>query len=87
VKDGACQWYRKDMNPPVQKGERVVVGGNLQRYATAIVSDCAFVPTENRWAIALEWPNIPPELGASPGHSRVWSTDEGKVWYRYAQIN
>lgn len=75
------------MNPPIQKGERVVVGGNSQSYATAIVADCIFVPKENRWAITLEWPNIPPELGGGPGYSRVYDTDEGKGWYRYKATN
>lgn len=75
------------MNPPVQKGERLIVGGNTQPYATAIVVECNFVPTEQRWAITLEWPNLPPELGKTTGYSRVWDSDEGKGWYRYRGTN
>jgi len=75
------------MNPPIQKGERVVVNGNPLPYARAFVADCVYVPHEARWAITLEWPNLPPELGTSPQYSRVWDTDEGKTWYRYTVTN
>ena len=69
--------------PPVNKGERVVVGGNLQSYAAAYVADCVYVPHEARWGIVLEWPNAP----GGPSASRVWDTDEGTRWYRYEASN
>lgn len=68
------------MNPPINKGERVVVNGNLQPYATAIIVDCVYQAAEARWAVLLEWPHAP----GGPGYSRVYDTDEGKGWYRYA---
>lgn len=72
--------YFEGMNPPIEKGARVVVGGNLQSYAVALVADCIFQIKEARWAIVLEWPNAP----GGPGYSRVYDHDEGKGWYRYA---
>lgn len=71
------------MNPPIKKGARVIVYGNLEAYATAIVVDCSYQQSESRWAIVLEWPNAP----GGPGYSRVYDTDEGKGWYRYAASN
>jgi hypothetical protein len=71
------------MNPPIQKGVRVVVAGNLQPYARAVVADCVYKPEEARWAIILEWPDAP----GGPNVSRVWDTDEGRGWYRYADAN
>jgi hypothetical protein len=70
------------MNPPIKTGERVVVYGNLQPYATAIVVDLSYNHQEARWGIVLEWPNVP----GGPATSRVWDTDEGKVWRRYADV-
>ena len=72
--------YVEGMNPPIEKGERVVVNGNLQPYAEAYVAECVWNASEARWAIILEWPKAP----GRPGLSRVWDTDEGKGWYRYA---
>lgn len=71
------------MNPPISRGERVIVNGNLQPYALAIVADCVYQPNEARWAIVLEWPNAP----GGPGYSRVYDHDEGKGWYRYVAAN
>jgi hypothetical protein len=68
------------MNPPIKMGERVVVHGNLQPYAKAIVVDLVFNKQEARWGIILEWPDAP----GGPSVSRVWDHDEGKVWRRYA---
>ena len=69
----------KVMNPPILKGERVIVGGNLQPYALAIVANCVYHSAEARWCIVLEWPNTP----GGTSYSRVYDTDEGKIWYRY----
>jgi hypothetical protein len=65
------------MNPPVQKGERVVVSGwnNLD----VRVVDVFYVPGEARWHITLGW--------GEHGLSRVYDTDEGKTWYRYGTAN
>lgn len=71
------------MNPPVKNGTRIVVGDNLHEYAKAIVTECIYVPNEQRWGIVLEWPNAP---GGS-SFSRVWDTDEGKVWRRFSDVN
>ncbi len=71
------------MKPSIEKGTRVVVGGNLQPYAVALVADCVYNVEEARWGIVLEWPNAP---GGS-AFSRVWETDEGKVWYRYGSCS
>jgi len=67
------------MNPPIEKGKRVVVNGNLQPYALAVVVETIFVEKEARWAIVLEWPNAP----GGPSFSRVYEKDENKGWYRY----
>ncbi len=64
------------MNPPVKKGERLVVYGRPER---ATVADCVYVPAEARWVIVLDWGEF--------GVSRVYDHDEGKVWYRYAQAS
>ena len=68
------------MNPPIEKGTRVVVAGNLQPYARALVADCFYDKNSARWAIVVEWPDAP----GGPGVSRLWDTDEGKGWYRYS---
>lgn len=70
------------MNPPIKSGERVVVNGNLQPYAKAIVLECVYNAQEARWGIILDWPEAP-----GGGRSRVWDTDEGKGWYRYASAS
>ena len=76
-------WYDRDMNnPPINKGERVVVNGNLQPYAKEVVADCIYSDEEARWAIVLHWPDAP-----GGGISRVWDTDENNGWYRYAAAN
>lgn len=71
------------MNNPVQKGQRIVVRGNLQPYALALVADVTFIEHEARWAIILEWPNA----SGGPAYSRVYDHDEGKGWYRYSQAS
>lgn len=71
------------MNPPILRGTRVVVGGNLQPYAKALVSRCVYVPEEERWCIYLEWPDSP----GGPAESHVWDTDENLTWYRYSEAN
>jgi len=83
VQTAAEKWYGGDMEPPIKVGERVVVHNNLQPYARAIVADLVYNADEARWGIILEWPNAP----GGPSMSRVWSTDEGSVWYRYNQAN
>lgn len=78
------RWYHRTMvQSPIEKGTRIVVGGNLQPYALAIVSYCTFNVHESRWGIIVEWPNAP----GGPSYSRVWDTDEGKTWYRYGRSN
>jgi hypothetical protein len=71
------------MEPPIKVGERVVVNGNLQPYAKAFVCDLVYKQDEARWAIILEWPEAP----GGRAMSRVWDTDEGSVWNRYASLN
>lgn len=71
------------MNPPIKNGTRIVVGDNLQPYAKAIVIDSVYNERESRWGIIIEWPNAP----QGPNISRVWSTDEGKGWRRYVEVN
>lgn len=66
-----------------QLGSRIVVAGNLETYAQAFVIDHVYVAEGDRTAIILEWPNAP----GGPGRSRVWDTDEGNGWYRYAGMN
>lgn len=65
------------MNPPIQKGERVVVAGwtNLD----VRVADVIFQQQELRWVLVLDW--------GEHGVSRVYDHDEGKTWYRYAVSN
>lgn len=65
--------------PPIESGTRVVVYGNLQPYAKAIVAECVYKHDEGRWAIILDW--------GVHGMSRVCDTDEGNVWYRYETTN
>ena len=62
---------------PIQIFTRVVVHGI--DYAAAYVSSVEWVPDEARWLISLDW--------GEHGTSRVYSTDENKVWYRYATAN
>lgn len=62
---------------PVVIGERLVVSGIL--YAEARVSNYEWLEKESRWAIYLDW--------GQHGTSKVYSTDEGKVWTRWAQLN
>jgi hypothetical protein len=64
------------MNPPVKKGERLVVYGRPEQ---AIVADCIYAPVEARWVIVLDWGQY--------GVSRVYDHDEGKVWFRYSQVS
>jgi hypothetical protein len=64
------------MNPPVKDGERVVVHGRPER---AIVVGSQYLNIEARWLIKLDW--------GDHFRSHVYDTDEGKVWYRYAQTN
>lgn len=70
------------LTPPAN-GSRVIVNGNLQPYAMARVVNSIFNKDEDRWGIILEWPNLPD----GPAFSRVYSTDEGKGWYRYSAAN
>lgn len=71
------------MKPPIEKGARVVVGGNLQPYAAAYVADTLYIPKESRWAIILEWPDAP----GGPSTSRVYDHDENRVWFRYGSVS
>jgi len=72
----------EQMKNPIEKGTRVVLNGNLQPYAKAIVVDTVFRSTEARWEILLEWPNTP----GGPSKSRVWDSDEGKTWVRFSSL-
>jgi len=65
------------MNPPVQKGERVVVSGWNNQVTK--VADCVYNPQEARWVIILDW--------GEHGISRVYDHDEGKTWYHYRATN
>lgn len=75
--------YVEGMNPPIEKGARVVLNGNLQPYAVAYVTETIYLPQRQAWAILLEWPNVP----GGPGYSRIYSDEEGKGWYRYVASN
>lgn len=61
---------------PISVGERVVVYGRPER---AIVSHCSYNPLEARWVISLDW--------GEHGKSRVYDSDEGKIWFRYGQAS
>lgn len=58
-------------------GERVVVHG--MTHVETYVSRIEYVQTEGRHMIHLDW--------GEHGTSRVFDTDEGKVWYRYTESN
>jgi hypothetical protein len=64
------------MAATVKKGDRLVVYG---RPEVAIVVDIVPLPHEARTAYTLDWGEF--------GLSRVYDTDEGKVWNRYATLN
>ncbi len=64
-------------NPPVQRGERVIVSG--WNSIEARVADVTYVHDEDRWKITLHWGEM--------GVSYVYDTDEGKHWSRYASVN
>lgn len=70
--------YDAKGNPicPVKMGERLVVNGRPEK---AIVEDIQWFSTEFRWRIILDW--------GSFGKNKVWSSDEDKVWSRYAELN
>lgn len=60
----------------VKIGERVIVMGRPEK---AIVENVHYSVTEMRWRITLDW--------GQHGMSRVWSTDEGKIWTKYSEAN
>lgn len=65
------------MFTPVAIGERLIVQGIT--YATATVCAVEFIDAENRWMIHLDWGEF--------GQSKVYSTDENKVWFRFSKAN
>lgn len=65
------------MYKPVEIGERLVVQGIT--YAEARVEDVKYLPEEGRWAIFLDWGTF--------GKSKVYDTDENKVWFRFSKVN
>jgi len=65
------------MKTPIEKGERVVVGGFRNHMSR--VTDVVWIPHEARWMITLDWGVF--------GTSRIYHHDEGKIWYRYSSCN
>lgn len=57
--------------------EKIVVYGLTQH--DAFVSDVSWSPEEHDWVIELDW--------GRHGKSKVKMRDEGKVWYRHAEMN
>ena len=58
-------------------GTRVVVQGIM--HAEARVKDVTWLEKESRWEIILDW--------GEHGTSKVYSSDENKVWYQYQSSN
>ena len=61
---------------PVKIGDRVIVMGRPEK---AIVENVYYFVTELRWRVTLDW--------GQHGMSHVWSSDEGKIWIKYPEIN
>lgn len=64
------------MMKPVEIGERLVVHGLTYE---ARVKDIKYLPKEGRWVIFLDW--------GIHGESKVYDTDENKVWFRFSKAN
>lgn len=71
------------MKTSVRVGDRLIINGNTNTYALAIVDDVVFLQRENRYKFVLRWPNAP----GGVSHSHVFDHDEGSVWYKYTTTN
>ena len=65
------------MNEPPRIGDRIVIFG-FREY-DAHVKEVKYIDTEARHHIILDW--------GIHGTSRIYDTDEGKVWYRWNSTN
>jgi hypothetical protein len=63
-------------------GDRVVVDNILHTYS--FVQDIIWLQSEYRYQINLVWKDIE---GNYVGNSKVFSSDEGKSWFKFEKLN
>jgi hypothetical protein len=61
----------------IKVGDRLIVQGIM--HAKAIVTEIVYLPKEDRHEIRLSW--------GEHGTSKVYSSDQDKVWYKYQACN